>query len=181
MTKNGIFIFIKRYNDKYHFWNNVYGFKMSVMKNNLTRDAQVDYADSTTIISDPFIIADINTETATAADLDFTSSFELEIKKDSTLNAFCGWFDIGFDINESHSPSIGTPIKVNFSTSCFRKNTHWKQVLFVLAAPINVSRGDLVGGVFKCKKSSLYKRELLVEIEWSINSGDIVKQIFNVR
>jgi protein arginine N-methyltransferase 3 len=39
------------YNEKYHFWNDVYGFKMPIMKNNFLRDAQVDFVDPATIVS----------------------------------------------------------------------------------------------------------------------------------
>jgi hypothetical protein len=170
---------ISRYNDKYNYWNDVYGFKMSVMKKNLTRDAQVDFCDPKSIISDPVVISDINTETATIQQLDFTSEFKLEIKRDGSVHAFCGWFDIIFDISETGASMDKTV--VDFSTSCYNKGTHWKQVSFVLEHPARVKTGDVVEGVFECKKHSGYTRELSVTIIWKINSGPESKQIYNVR
>jgi hypothetical protein len=142
------------------------------MKNNFIRDAQVDFADPKTLISQPVVIADMNTEKTTAAALDFKAEFSITIEKDGTMHALCGWFDIDFS-----GAGVDT---VKFSTSCMTKGTHWKQTMFVFSTPLKVKAGDVVSGLFTCVKSLEHHRELKVTIDW--NHGETKgTQMFNVR
>lgn len=165
------------YNDKYHFWNNVYGFSMPIMKNNFLRDAQVDYADQKTICSKPVSIQSIDTETTTCAALDFKSDFIVVVEITGVVHALCGWFDTEFSGHSLHDVN-----RIVFSTGPASTRTHWKQTLFVFAQPIKVTIGDTISGTFKCTKSESHHRELKVEIEYCASgSGQTGTQLFNVR
>jgi len=94
----------------------------------------------------------------------------------------------------------------SFSTGPFSKDTHWKQVVFLLKEPIELGRGAwifylpisslcailtpppgiTVTGTFHCKKSEDNSRELDIEFQYRINrpghEGDspLVVQSFKV-
>lgn len=63
--------------------------------------------------------------------IDFTSDFVLESTIDGKLTALCGYFDAIF----------GLPNSEILSTSPETDKTHWKQTLFFLKSPINVTKG----------------------------------------
>lgn len=86
----------------------------------------------------------------------------MQINKTSVVHAFCGWFDIVFDVKGGTS--------VSFSTSCEGTQTHWKQTVFVLESPMHVTAGDIVSGDLKCSKNKDNHRELDVVITWSCGS-----------
>jgi len=74
----------------------------------------------------------------------------------------------------------------SFSTGPFSKETHWKQVVFLLKEPIELDRGVTVTGTFHCKKSEDNSRELDIEFQYRINrpghEGDppLIVQSFKV-
>ncbi|KAJ3184754.1 Protein arginine N-methyltransferase 3 [Irineochytrium annulatum] len=122
-------------NEKYNFWNDVYGFRMNTMKEGLFADAQVDVLDPKTIISDACIIKNLDLDTISSGELDFTAAVAITINRTSRLTALCGWFDVHFDFDESE--------RVMFSTSPEATPTHWKQTAFVLKEGIDVVEGTL--------------------------------------
>jgi len=57
----------------------------------------------------------------------------------------------------------------SFSTGPFSKETHWKQVVFLLKEPIGLDRGVTVTGTLHCRKSVENSRELDIEFQYRIN------------
>ncbi|KAI8615359.1 S-adenosyl-L-methionine-dependent methyltransferase [Chytriomyces sp. MP71] len=163
-------------NDKYHFWNDVYGFDYSCMKGTFLDDGQVDIARKDSIISEPFVIKELALDSITPPELDFKTPFTLKFTKKARLHALCGWFDIRFDF-----PAPGaTP--VFFSTGPAATPTHWKQTTFVLDGALDVDTGSVLEGVFECKKSKENARELEVVVEYVVPaSGEKKRQTFTVR
>eukprot|EP00842_Homolaphlyctis_polyrhiza_P002317 jgi/Hompol1/3086/HPOL_003116-RA len=166
-------------NDKLHFWNNVYGFNMEIMKQGFLTDGQVDFADPKSIITDECSVVTIETGTATVKDLDFESDFSLTVTRNGTLHAICGWFDIEF--RGAHQGTDLVPEL--FSTGPLVKGTHWKQTMFVLDQPQPVSVGDIVTGHFIGVKSPEHHRDMVVTISIEIRSRGIklAAKSFNVR
>lgn len=123
-------------NDRVHFWNNVYGFDMTCMKQFLFKDGQVDYADPKSLISEPVSVKTIDTRSTTVPGLDFKSDFELVIQKTGRMHGLVGWFDTYFE-----GPGFES---VMFSTSPLTKSTHWKQTMFMFENPLDVEQGNLL-------------------------------------
>ncbi|CAI9570812.1 unnamed protein product, partial [Staurois parvus] len=73
---------LERHAGKLAFWDDVYGFNMSCMKKAVLPETVVEVVNPDTVISHPFIIKDINCQTTTLKELDFSSDFSLPIMKD---------------------------------------------------------------------------------------------------
>jgi hypothetical protein len=160
-------------NDRYHFWNNVYGFKMSRMKRFVLQDGQVDYTTGSSVCTDPVTVKTIDTKSSSVPELDFDVPVELKMKKDGKLHGIVGWFDTYFQ-----GPKEEEFDEVFFSTSPFDEPTHWKQTIFLFESPLDVTEGQIVKGRFITKKSPTCSRELVVRIQ--LENGQI-DQTFNVR
>ncbi|KAF8627470.1 hypothetical protein AX17_006282 [Amanita inopinata Kibby_2008] len=80
------------------FWNDVYGFDMSMMAENLYEEAIVDVIGPDALLSEPYIVKDITIKDAVTHQLDFSSSFTLTstAEKRSKVNAFVLYFDAFF-------------------------------------------------------------------------------------
>ncbi|GAB6024098.1 putative protein art3 [Chamberlinius hualienensis] len=113
------------------FWDNVYGFKMRCMKNDVVKEASVTKVESGKLITDAYRIHELDLMTCTSADLDFLKPFQLVMQGDGPLTAIVAWFDTYFDL----------PNKVSFSTSPHDPVTHWKQTVFYLRQPLPFSNG----------------------------------------
>ncbi|KAJ3052541.1 hypothetical protein HK097_006072 [Rhizophlyctis rosea] len=170
-------------NDKYHFWNDVYGFKMQTMKKGFLTDGQVDFADPKCIISDYATVKRIDIDATTTAQLDFDSPFRLTINREGRINALCGWFDTFFDGEDEDGNGLE---KVFFSTGPAVKGTHWKQTMFAFEPAVDVVVGSTVEGTFKCTKSQENHRELVILADFVIKApgggeGVRVTRSFQVR
>ena len=53
---------------------------------------------------------------------------------------------------------------MSFTTGPKGKETHWKQVSFLLDKPIEIKQGESISGTFHCRKSSTNSRELDVQL-----------------
>jgi len=146
---------VEAFQQRYEFWNDVYGFKMSCMKSAVKAEAEVTVVDPKTVITDPCLIKEINVETCQLSDLEFSSEFSLLVKSGSQLTAVVGYFDIDF---------LGMTNKVSFSTSPAVKPTHWKQTVFLLEKPVAVTEGEKLSGKLVCKKNRLDPRSLHITL-----------------
>jgi hypothetical protein len=84
-------------NERFHFWNNVYGFDMTPMKQFLKKDAQVDIFDPQSLITKAYTIKSIDTNTSSVEELDFCSRIDLLFEKSGTCHGLLGWFDVYFE------------------------------------------------------------------------------------
>ncbi|XP_075044530.1 protein arginine N-methyltransferase 3 [Mixophyes fleayi] len=146
----------KRHAGKLAFWDDVYGFTMSCMRKAALPEALVEIVYRDTIISHPFIIKDINCQTTSIKDLDFSSDFSLSITRDGECTAVAGYFDVLFE-KDCHTP-------VSFSTSPKCKETHWKQTVFLLETPIVVNAGKTLDGKITVCKNRKDPRSLIVTL-----------------
>lgn len=159
-------------NDKLHYWNDVYGFKMSVFKDLVLKDGQVEVFEASEVINkDPAILHDINILSTTIGNLDFESDFELESKADGKVHGFVGWFDCIFDDTpfqnvESEASKHYQLHPVVMSTDPMNTPTHWKQTGFLFKQSIDVKEGDVIKGHFVCRKSLANPRELDVVVKY---------------
>jgi protein arginine N-methyltransferase 3 len=169
-------------NDRVNFWNDVYGFKMSAMKEPTLNEAVVDFIKASSVCSDVVILKDLPLQTITIKQLDFVSRFEVVVQRDGSVNAFGGWFDTWFTRDGHDIPKDQQMQKVEgetfMTTSPFGEDTHWKQTTFILENPLAVKKGDRIQGVFTCHKGTDNPRELECEIEYTFNGVSKIQNFY---
>ncbi|PFX29574.1 protein arginine N-methyltransferase 3-like isoform X2 [Stylophora pistillata] len=144
---------------KLGFWDDVYGFQMSCMKKSVCSEPCVETTDPKDEISSRCKVKVLNVNSCKLNDVQFKSAFSIEINKDGQCSAFTAYFDIFFEKSCDR--------KVNFSTSPSNSPTHWKQTVFYLEKPINVTQGQALEGFLSCTKSVKDPRSLDIIIEVS--------------
>ncbi|KAJ2726148.1 hypothetical protein GGI07_000787 [Coemansia sp. Benny D115] len=186
------------------FWDDVYGFKMTAMKQDhkpkeatatLVSEAEVEVVPQESVMASRALIASIDHGTTTAAALDFASDFCIDITRSTELRAFLGYFDVAFAPTQDQpgpgSEQLGAPASPDnrqslwqqpessmhgFTTGPHGTPTHWKQTLFTLQHPLDTKQGDQVRGHFVCRKSTENPRELDLEITFRHIPKDQVHQ-----
>jgi protein arginine N-methyltransferase 1 len=116
--------------EKINFWDDVYGFDYSCIKDIALREPLVDCVELKSVVSQPCAIKHIDIRTVTKEDLAFKVPFSLKATRNDYVHAFLGWFDIQF--SACHKP-------IQFSTGPQAKYTHWKQTVFYTPETLTVS------------------------------------------
>uniref|UniRef100_A0A1L8DMT1 type I protein arginine methyltransferase n=1 Tax=Nyssomyia neivai TaxID=330878 RepID=A0A1L8DMT1_9DIPT len=146
---------LERHRERIGFWQKVYGFDMSSMKEDVLREASVEVCDPMQIITEPNTIADFNLMTVDTNCYSFSYDFKLRVRRGTHLTSLVGYFDTFFDLPDN-------PVK--FSTGPHVTPTHWKQVVFFLPRPMEVISGDYISGKFQCQRNPHDTRSLLITI-----------------
>ncbi|GAO48637.1 HNRNP arginine N-methyltransferase [Saitoella complicata NRRL Y-17804] len=164
-------------NDKYHFWNEVYGFKMTAMKEGILDEAHVESIQAKYLNTNAGVFKPLPAHDITVDDLSFTSNFEIKTEKAGPLTSFLIWFDTYFTargaeieadaLAESWKPKEGNA----FTTGPKGKDTHWHQTLLMLDEAIELKEGDIVKGSIRYGKAADNSRELDIEVNWSCEAA----------
>lgn len=117
--------------DLVDYWSNVYGFKMSCMKAEVIREANIETCNAQEIITSVAQLQSFDLYKVDTNCVNFSSTFELSVKKTGSLTAIVGYFDVFFDLDNP----------ISFSTGPQATPTHWKQTVFSLSEPISISEG----------------------------------------
>lgn len=141
--------------DKIDFWDNVYGFNMSTIKNIAMTEPLVDVVNSSAIISNFKPVLNLDLLTCSVEDLSFEADFKLKFTRNDFCHALVGFFECAF--TQVHKPII-------FSTSPSAKYTHWKQTVFYLAESLTVCAGEELEGGIVCKPNERNARDLDINI-----------------
>ncbi|KAH7108011.1 S-adenosyl-L-methionine-dependent methyltransferase [Auriculariales sp. MPI-PUGE-AT-0066] len=149
--------------EKINFWDNVYGFDYSCIKDIALREPLVDTVEMKAVVSDPCAIKHIDLRTAKKEDLTFTADFSLKVTRDDYVHAFLAWFDIVF--NCSHKP-------VKFSTGPHAQYTHWKQTVFYTPETLSVSIGQEITGTLTCSPNARNNRDLDISVSYLVPESD---------
>jgi len=154
--------------DKIQFWDNVYGFDFSCIKELALTEPLVDNVPTDGIITHPVRLFNIDLYTVTKEELDFERPFQLKFLRNDYCHALVVYFDVIF--SKTHT-------KVSFTTSPKAKYTHWKQTVFYLYQEMTVNEGDLLSGVMKVNRNEKNPRDLDIEVMTSLSTeGDEVNQ-----
>jgi len=103
--------------EKINFWDNVYEFNMSHIKEIALREPLVDVVEAKALVTKPVVLKKIDIYTVKKEELSFTVPFKLVSLRDDYIHAFISWFDIEFTACHKN---------IHFSTSPFAQYTHWK-------------------------------------------------------
>ncbi|KAI9638963.1 S-adenosyl-L-methionine-dependent methyltransferase [Dioszegia hungarica] len=181
--------------ERIDFWQSVYGFNMTAMDKVYYDEGLVEVVDAAEVLTSEAVVRNIDTHTATPKSLDFHSSFTLKAESTGSIRAFLTYFDTFFSpvpgqtfdsVDLSVLPTglanvePVAPGVISFTTGPRGKETHWRQVAFLLKTPIELTKGDELRGRFYCRKSSNNSRELDVEIHYEVG-GETRVQLFKVR
>lgn len=144
-----------KFHSKYiQFWNDVYGFNMSGMINEILREPVIEIMDPKGTLTAPTVIVEYDLNTVDLNYSNFSFNFKMKCLKDGTLTSFVGYFDIFFDLENN----------VEFSTGPESTPTHWKQVAFLLDKPVKVKKDEIIDGKIACIRSKNCARSLDIKI-----------------
>ncbi|KAJ5477136.1 Protein arginine N-methyltransferase 1 [Penicillium diatomitis] len=149
--------------DKIGFWDNVYGFNYSPMKEIALTEPLVDTVEMKALVTEPCEIITFDLNTVTTADLAFKVPYKLTAQRSDFIHALIAWFDI--DFSACHKP-------IHFSTGPHAKYTHWKQTVFYLRDVLTVEEGETVSGVLENRPNDKNKRDLDINISYKFDVED---------
>jgi len=141
--------------EKINFWDNVYGFDYSIIKDIALREPLVDTVELKAVVTNPCKIKHIDLLTAKKEDLTFETTFELTATRNDYIHAFLAWFDVSFECTHK---------KVQFSTGPHAKYTHWKQTVFYTPNTLTISDGEKIKGRLTCAPNARNNRDLDITI-----------------
>lgn len=141
--------------EKIDFWEDVYGFDMSCIKELAMSEPLVDIVDKDQVATNTCLIKSIDIATMSKEDATFVAPFSLTANRNDYLHALVAYFDIAFDA--CHKPVV-------FSTSPRSRPTHWKQTVFYLESPITVKAGETLKGELSCAPNAKNPRDLDISL-----------------
>ncbi|XP_058273863.1 protein arginine N-methyltransferase 1 isoform X2 [Hemibagrus wyckioides] len=142
----------RQYKDyKIHWWENVYGFDMSCIKEVAIKEPLVDVVDPKQLVSSSCLVKEVDIYTVKIEDLSFTSPFCLQVKRNDYIHALVTYFNIEF--TRCHK-------RTGFSTSPESPYTHWKQTVFYLDDYLTVKTGEEIFGTISMKPNIKNNRDL---------------------
>ena len=148
---------------KIHFWENVYGFKMTCIQERVVKEPLVDVVqpEHVAMTAAPFKTLDLYT--VKKEDLTFEGApFEMEAIRDDYVHAFVSYFDCTFAA--CHVPIV-------LKTGPYEQYTHWKQTVFYLKDVLPIKKGDLLKGTVACRPNAGNPRDLDIDIAYEFKNG----------
>ncbi|EEB13167.1 protein arginine N-methyltransferase, putative [Pediculus humanus corporis] len=154
----------RQYKDeKINWWDDVYGFDMSPIRKVAISEPLVDVVDPKQVVTNASLLKEVNLYTVTKEDLEFTSQFHLEARRNDYIQALVTFFNIEF--TKCHK-------RIGFSTAPEAPYTHWKQTVFYFNNYVTVKKKEEITGVFSMKPNARNNRDLDFTITLNF-SGDL--------
>jgi len=155
--------------DKINWWDNVYGFNMSSIRNVAITEPLVDVVDNGQVVTNNFCLKDVDLYTVKVEDLAFETNFTLKIARNDYIQALVTFFTVEF--TKCHK-------RVGFSTGPDVQYTHWKQTVFYLKDALTVKKGEEMNGTFGVQPNAKNLRDLdfKVKIEFHGEICDLVEE-----
>uniref|UniRef100_A0A3B4B5M1 type I protein arginine methyltransferase n=1 Tax=Periophthalmus magnuspinnatus TaxID=409849 RepID=A0A3B4B5M1_9GOBI len=141
------------------FWDNVFGFDMSVMKKAVVPEAAVEVVRPEALMCEPAVIQRFNCNSVSLSDLEFEAEFCLKIMNSAPCTVSNDTVTLLMDLL-----CLGN-CTVMFSTGPNATKTHWKQTVFLLEKPLLLSTGEELKGKIMVRKNKKDPRSLLISIE----------------
>lgn len=166
--------------DNVRFWYTVkdqYGVDMSCIsdfaRSCITNsEFTVDAAAVEDVLSHPARFAELDLYKVTPEELqEVKGTFRCKTFGSAALNAFCVYFTVTFPCPES--PLV-------LSTSPFEEETHWKQVLLYLDAPVDVVQDTVVTGEVSMCPSAENDREICIHVDYTVGEHKRQSKTFSI-
>ncbi|XP_039264819.1 protein arginine N-methyltransferase 1-like [Styela clava] len=142
--------------DKINWWNDVYGFDMSCIKDVAISEPLVDVVEAKQVVTNTCLVKELDLYTVTEGDLSFTSPFHLVVTRNDYIQALVSFFNVEF--TKCHK-------RTGFSTAPDAPYTHWKQTVFYMKDQITAYRGEELFGTFTMKPNPRNKRDLDISVD----------------
>ncbi|ETO29521.1 hypothetical protein RFI_07602 [Reticulomyxa filosa] len=152
--------------EKISFWDNVYGFKMTSLKEEAMKEPLVDVVNSKALVTDTAQILSLDLYTVKVSDLNFSQNFVLNVKCDDYVHGLVAFFDVWF--SKCHT-------RVGFSTAPFAEYTHWKQTVFYFDETLMVKKGTKIFGKIKVESNAKNHRDLDIVLQTTYDSPETGK------
>jgi protein arginine N-methyltransferase 1 len=153
-----------RYKDeKINWWDNVWGFDMSCLREVAIAEPLVDTVKARAIITNSVKILDIDIMTAKVEDLEFKSNYSLIVNRNDTCHALVAYFDIDFSFSRNH---------IKFSTGPRAPYTHWKQTIFYFDKDLLVNEGEKITGTISVKPNAKNPRDLDIVLDYNLQGAN---------
>mmetsp|Transcript_27817 Transcript_27817/g.76571 ORF Transcript_27817/g.76571 Transcript_27817/m.76571 type:complete len:437 (+) Transcript_27817:273-1583(+) len=146
--------------ERIDFWDDVYGFDMSPIKQVALHEPVVDVVDPKSLVTDAVPILHLDILTCTKDDLAFATDFKLQARRNDFIHGLCAYFECAF--TQIHKP-------IGFSTAPFCRYTHWKQTIIYVPKPITICAGETLRGRLECKPNPRNKRDLDISVTYQFN------------
>ncbi|KAI9625521.1 hypothetical protein H4Q26_016240 [Puccinia striiformis f. sp. tritici PST-130] len=138
--------------EKINFWDDVYGFDYSCIKEIALREPLVDTVELRAVTTNPCAVRTFDLLTVTKEDLAFTAPFSLEATRQDYVHALLGWFDVSF--RACHKP-------VSFSTGPMPSTP---------TDTLTVVKGDKIEGSISVRPNEKNHRDLDIDISYSLET-----------
>lgn len=146
--------------DKIHWWDNVYGFDMSAIREIAITEPLVDVVDNAQVVTNNYCLIDVDLYTVKVEDLAWSSSFQLRATRNDYIQALVTFFTVEF--SKCHK-------RTGFSTGPDVQYTHWKQTVFYFQEAMTVKKGELLEGHFSMSPNKRNVRDLDFKIKISFH------------
>jgi type I protein arginine methyltransferase len=171
--------------DNIHFWDDVYGFDMTPMRENIYDEVLIKEVEATAVAGDsfPFLVLDLHS--TRAEDLTFSRSFSVTLSQTTeNLDGFALWFDTFFLMpgarltedarGETFRKETGKGCA--FTTGPHGRDTHWKCAVLLVDQSkhrtVAVDRGTKISGSISYAERGSNKRGLDVEVTWEVEKAN---------
>ncbi|SCV67641.1 BQ2448_5252 [Microbotryum intermedium] len=148
--------------EKIGFWDDVYGFDYSCIKEIALKEPLVDTVELKAVVTRPCKIATFDLLKITKDDLKFVAPFELVATRNDYIHAILGWFDVAF--KACHT-------KIGFSTGPHARYTHWKQTVLYLGQTLTVREDDSVKGTISIAPNAKNPRDLDIVVDYKLDNA----------
>jgi len=142
--------------DKINWWDSVYGFDMSCIREVAMTEPLVDVVEAKQVVTNCCLVKEVDLYTVKKEDLQFNSPFHLQVKRNDYVHALIAYFNIEF--TKCHK-------RTGFSTAPEARYTHWKQTVFYLDDYLTVKHGEEIFGTFTMKPNERNNRDLDFQVE----------------
>ncbi|KAL2020700.1 hypothetical protein VTK56DRAFT_8000 [Thermocarpiscus australiensis] len=153
--------------EKIGFWDNVYGFDYTPLKETALSEPLVDTVEMNAVVTDPTPVLTLNLYECKPSDLSFSVPFDLVARRDDFVHALVAWFDIEF--TACHKP-------IRFSTGPHTKYTHWKQTVFYFKDVLTVQQGEKIEVSLHNRPNEKNRRDLDIKIQYRLDTQDPTRQ-----
>ncbi|KAI9246131.1 S-adenosyl-L-methionine-dependent methyltransferase [Sporodiniella umbellata] len=145
--------------DKIDFWDDIYGFDYSHIKQRAMREPVVETVKYRSLMSSVYRFQEIDVAKIRKEELAFKVPFEITAAREEYVHAFACWFDIEF--NHGDKP-------IGFSTGPHAKYTHWKQTVFCIPEILEMKSGENIKGTISCAPNGIDSRNLDINIDFQL-------------
>merc|ERR1739848_640807 len=155
----------KEYKDeKINWWDSVYGFDMSAIRNVALSEPLVDVVEARQITTTTSMVKEFDLNTVTVAELNFEAPWQINARRNDYIHAFVVFFTVEF--SPCHK-------RTGFSTGPEARYTHWKQTVFYLNDTITIRQGEEINGTFNIVQNKRNKRDLDIEVDYQFE-GEVM-------